>query len=98
VYLILSIVLSTILGFLLLMTGPLIGGVLAFGIVVGCLFRGLYILNDLSKRLSEVAPKTNKVKDVYTNYLKENEKSIPHLEDKDAYLNYLKDKEKRSSK
>jgi len=67
----LSIVLATILGYLLLMMGPLVGGIIAFGIVLGCLFRGLYLLNDISKRLSKVAPKADKVKDAYANYLKE---------------------------
>lgn len=67
----LSIVLATILGYLLLMMGPLLGGLIAFGIVVGTLFRGLYLLNDISNRLSKVAPKSDKVKDAYDNYLKE---------------------------
>ncbi|PGS55858.1 hypothetical protein [Bacillus sp. AFS041924] len=69
----LSIVLATILGYLLLMMGPLVGGIIAFGIVVGSLFRGLYLLNDLSNRLSKIAPKSDKVKDAYDNYLKEKE-------------------------
>lgn len=72
-YLILSIVLATILGYLLLMMGPLVGGCIAFGIVVGCLFRGLYLLNDISKRFSKVSPKPDKVKDAYEKYLKEKE-------------------------
>jgi hypothetical protein len=48
--LILSIILSTMLGYLLLIMGPLLGGGIAFGIVVDCLFRGKYILTDISKR------------------------------------------------
>lgn len=67
----LSIVLATILGYLLLMMGPLVGGIIGFGIVVGFLFRGLYLLNDLSNRLSKIVPKSDKVKDAYDNYLKE---------------------------
>ena len=51
-----SIVLATILGFLLLLLGPIGGGLIAFGIVLGCLIRGLYLLNDISKRFSKVAP------------------------------------------
>ncbi len=38
-YLLLSIVLSSILGFILLMLGPLIGRIIAFGIVAGFIFR-----------------------------------------------------------
>jgi len=73
----LSIVLATIFGYLLLMMGPLVGGLIAFGIVVGSLFRGLYLLNDLSNRLSKLAPKSDKVKDAYDNYLKEKGISNP---------------------
>lgn len=35
----LSIFLSVISAYFLLMMGPLIGGTLAFGIIAGCLFR-----------------------------------------------------------
>ena len=47
-YLLLSIALSAVLGYILLIIGPLVGGIVAFGIVVGCIcFRGLYLLNDI---------------------------------------------------
>ncbi|WP_153730888.1 hypothetical protein [Sporosarcina obsidiansis] len=68
-YLALSIFLATLLGFLLLMMDPILGGLIAFGIVTGCLFRGLYLLNDISKRLSKVSPKTDKVQDAYNRYI-----------------------------
>lgn len=74
VYLLLSIVLSTILGFVLLTMGPLIGGVIAFGIVVGCIFRGLYLLNDLHKSILSISPKKDKVQQAYENYLKERDR------------------------
>lgn len=66
-YLLLSIVSATILGYLLLRLGPLIGGLFAFGIVLGCMFRGLYLLNDISKRLSKSAPDRHLVKRVDIN-------------------------------
>lgn len=69
----LSIILSVILGYLLLMMGPLVGGFLAFGIIAGTLFRGLYLLNDIHKRLSKDALKADKAKVAYENYLKEKE-------------------------
>ncbi|MFD9627868.1 hypothetical protein [Peribacillus muralis] len=75
-YLLISIILSVILGYLLLMMGPLVGGFLAFGIVVGTLFRGLYLLNDIHKRLSKDAPKPEKAKEAYENYLKEKEDKV----------------------
>ncbi|RSL35240.1 hypothetical protein D7Z54_01335 [Salibacterium salarium] len=70
-YLLLSIVLSSILGWVLLMMGPLVGGFIAFGIVVGCLFRGLYLLIDIHKKLSTISPNKDKVQEAYDNYLKE---------------------------
>lgn len=69
-YLLLSIVLSTILCFILFMIGPpQIIGVIAFGIVLGCLFRGIYLLNDIGKRLSKI----DKGKDALDRYLEEKE-------------------------
>ncbi|MGM0837264.1 MAG: hypothetical protein ACQEV7_14000 [Bacillota bacterium] len=75
-YLVLSIILSIILGFLLLMMGPLVGGFLAFGIIAGCIFRGLYLLNDLHKRLSKDNPKPDQVKEAYESYLNEKENKV----------------------
>ncbi|MFT4416613.1 hypothetical protein ACLM5H_22370 [Fredinandcohnia humi] len=64
-YLLLSIILSAILGYILLMMGPLVGGIVAFGIVLGCIFRGLYLLNDIHKRISNISPKIDKVQNAY---------------------------------
>ena len=71
--LMISIILSGILGWLFLMMGPWVGGILAFGIIAGSLFRGLYLLNDIHNRLSKVATKPDKAKEAYENYLKEKE-------------------------
>jgi hypothetical protein len=73
-YLLLSIFLSATLGFVLLMMGPVVGGVIAFGILVGCLFRGMYLLSDIHKRLSTILPKRDKVQEVYDEYIKDQEK------------------------
>ena len=73
-YLLLSIVLSAILGYVLLMMGPLVGGIAAFGIVVGCIFRGLYLLNDIHKRILTISPKKDKVQEALENHLKERDK------------------------
>ena len=70
---ILAIFLSCILGFLLLMLPPLFGGILAFGIVTGALFRGLYLLNEIHKHLVKDEVKRDKVQAAYENYLKERE-------------------------
>ncbi|WP_456278954.1 hypothetical protein [Bacillus sp. AK128] len=70
-YLLLSIILAGILGFVLLMMGPLVGGLIAFAIVGGCLFRGLYLLQDIHKRLEVIAPKRDKVQKAIDHYLME---------------------------
>jgi hypothetical protein len=71
-YLLLSIFLSAILGYVILMMGPLLGGIIAFGIVVGSIFRGLYLLSDIHKRMLNDAPIKDKVQQTYEKYLKEN--------------------------
>ncbi|OED33078.1 hypothetical protein H1Q58_12100 [Planococcus maritimus] len=48
-----SILFSCLLGYVLLMLGPMVGGILAFGILFGCLFRGLYLLNTLHDKLTK---------------------------------------------
>ncbi len=70
-YLLLSIILSAVLGYILLMMGPLVGGIVAFGIVVGCIFRGLYLLSDIHKRISDLSPKEDKVQKAYKEYFQE---------------------------
>lgn len=52
-----AILLSTILGFLLLLFGPFAGGLLAFGIVLGVLIRGLMLLNEIHKIITGKKPK-----------------------------------------
>jgi large-conductance mechanosensitive channel len=96
--LIVSIVFAIILGVILMMLGPIIGGVLAFGILAGCLFRGVSLLNNINKRLNHIVPETDKVKDAYQNYLKEKQVTPEHLIDKDAYLQHLKEKESQTEK
>ncbi|MFD2043684.1 hypothetical protein ACFSTA_04755 [Ornithinibacillus salinisoli] len=73
-YLLLSIILSVILGVILLMMGPYVGGIVAFGVVVGCIFRGLYLLNDIHKRISNISPKEDKVQKAFKEYLVEKSK------------------------
>lgn len=77
-YLVLSIVLSTILGLVLLFGGTYLAGIIAFGIVAGCLFRGLYLLNEIRSSL-EISPKKDKVQVAYENYLKERKRELEPL-------------------
>ncbi|KAF0818857.1 hypothetical protein KIS4809_2148 [Bacillus sp. ZZV12-4809] len=50
-YLLVSIFFTTILGCFLFMMGPLFAKITIFGIVVGTLFRMLYLINYISRRL-----------------------------------------------
>ncbi|MFZ3578767.1 hypothetical protein [Virgibacillus sp. DJP39] len=70
-YLFVSIVLSAILGLILFMMGPMVGGILAFGIVVGSIFRGLYLLGDIHKRTSDSLPVKDKIQEAYDAHLNE---------------------------
>ena len=79
------IFLSAILGYLLLVMGPFIGGILAFAIVVGCLFKGLFLLIDIKKKLSVLIPEAEEIVAKHD--------TVNYLRDRDVYLNYLKQKE-----
>lgn len=69
-YLILSVIAATILGLLIFSFGE-VGMILAFGVIVGCLFRGLYLLNEIEKRIPNRALKRDKVKEAVNQYLVE---------------------------
>lgn len=66
------IALALAVGVLLVMiAGPVAGGILAFGIVAGCIFWGVYLLNDIHKKIFEASPKKDKVQRAYEQYLSE---------------------------
>ncbi|WP_421385155.1 hypothetical protein ACOJQI_10435 [Bacillus salacetis] len=73
-YLIMSIILSALLAFVLLIMGPLVGGILAFAIIAGSIFRGLYLLTDIHKKVSTLVPDKDKAREVYEEYLRNKEK------------------------
>ena len=81
------IVLFAFLGYFLFILGPVIGGCIAFGIIVGFLFRGISLLTEINSRLVHLTPSPS-IDDNNT----ENEGTSHHLKDKDAYLKYLKEK------
>ncbi|CAM4031997.1 hypothetical protein [Mesobacillus thioparans] len=87
-YLILSILLSMILGYLLFVMGPIVGGIAAFGIIAGSLFRVIYLLNAIRKRLAFHSPES---KEVQAQVIK----TVPeHLKNPNAYKKYLEGKER----
>lgn len=67
--LMIAIMLSTIVGYLLLLMGPFFGGLLAFGIVLGILLRGLVLLKEIHKALV-----VNEHKTALDNYLEERDR------------------------
>ncbi|WLR54737.1 hypothetical protein LC048_20385 [Mesobacillus subterraneus] len=89
-YLFLSILLSVILGYLLFAMGPIVGGIAAFGIIAGSLFRGIYLLNDIRKRLACDSPVEKEVQEQQVTEV------VPeHLKSPGAYKKYLVGKEDR---
>ena len=90
-YLFLSILLSAILGYLLFIMGPIVGGILAFGIIAGSLFRGVYLLNGIRRRITDLTPEVGKVQGLVQEPLHE---IIPeHLRSTSAYKKYLDGKQ-----
>lgn len=66
------IALALVIGVVFLtLAGPVVGGFLAFGIVAGCIFWGVYLLNDLHKKVFEDSPKKDKVQRAYEQYIHE---------------------------
>jgi hypothetical protein len=88
-YLLLSILLSMALGYLFFVMGPIVGGIAAFGIIVGSLFRGIYLLNDIRKRLASDAPVEKEVQEQVTEVVPE------HLKSPGDYKKYLEGKQER---
>ncbi|WP_422124579.1 hypothetical protein DHX103_07110 [Planococcus sp. X10-3] len=62
-----TIIACTILGYLLLFFGPFFGGLLAFGIILGILVRGLILVSEMHKLMAAKEPK----KSVLDEYLEE---------------------------
>ncbi|WP_186577187.1 hypothetical protein [Aquibacillus kalidii] len=79
-YLLLSIILSTILGLILFYMPAQAGSIITFGIVIGCLFRAVYLLHDIQKRIASKIPKKNILQETYENHQKKRDK------DKNSYL------------
>lgn len=88
-YLLLSILLSMVLGYLLFVLGPIVGGIAAFGIIAGSLFRGIYLLNDIRRRLASDAPVEKEVQEQVTEVVPE------HLKSPGDYKKYLEGKQER---
>ncbi len=51
--------------------GTLLGGILAFGILFGCVLHGLYLLHKVKKKIDVLVPDKEKHVEVYERYLEE---------------------------
>ncbi|MFH5779956.1 hypothetical protein [Heyndrickxia oleronia] len=51
-------------------------GIIAFGIIGGCLFRRIVLLEKLNKKLNVLVPDKNKVTEVYESYLNDKKKEF----------------------
>lgn len=89
--LVLSIFLFSLIGYLFVILGPMIGGCLAFGVVVGGLFRGLDDLDKINRKLTLIvsADEDLMIKPEAANH-------VNHLKDSAMYLKYLKEKQKNA--
>ncbi|MGE8204527.1 hypothetical protein ACQKP0_08170 [Heyndrickxia sp. NPDC080065] len=67
-YLFISMILAGGLGIILIMFEPIFAGLLAFGIVGGCIFRGVFLLEKINKKLTVLVPDKNKVIEAYEKY------------------------------
>lgn len=86
--LVLSIFLFSLIGYLFVILGPIIGGCLAFGVVVGGLFRGLDDLDNINRKLTRIVSADE---DLESN--PEAANHMHHLKDSAMYLKYLKEKQ-----
>lgn len=66
----LSILLSTLLSIVLFMIEPIIAAIVLAGIVLGCLFRGLYLVYEIHKK---IVPREDKVKAAVKRHIEERE-------------------------
>lgn len=70
-----AILLSTVLGFILMLFGAFAGGLLAFGIILGILIRGLMLLDEIHKIMIGKKPKKSAL-DQYLEERNKKEKSV----------------------
>ena len=68
VKLFLSIVSATFLIIVFLMISPILAVIVLGGIALGCIFRGLYMLNEIHE---QIVPKEDKVKEAVKRHLEE---------------------------
>ena len=70
-----AILIGIVLGIIIVFLDPVYGLILGFGILAGCLFRALYLLEEIHKRVSKGYVKPTRVQTAMEEYLRERDKN-----------------------
>ena len=70
-----AILIGLVLGTIIVFLEPVYGSILGFGILAGCLFRALYLLEEIYKRVSKGYVKPTRVQTAMEEYLRERDKN-----------------------
>ena len=70
-----AIFIGMVLGIIIVFLDSVYGLILGFGIVAGCLFRALYLLEEIHKRVSKGYVKPTRVQKAMEDYLRERDKN-----------------------
>ena len=70
-----AILIGLVLGIIIVFLEPVYGLILGFGILAGCLFRVLYLLEEIHKRVSKGYVKPTRVQTAMEEYLRERDKN-----------------------
>ena len=70
-----AILIGIVLGIIIVFLEPVYGLILGVGIIAGCLFRALYLLEEIHKRVSKGYVKPTRVQTAMEEYLSERDKN-----------------------
>ena len=70
-----AILIGMVLGIIIVFLDPVYGLILGFGIISGCIFRALYLLEEIHKRVSKGYVKPTRVQKAMEDYLRERDKN-----------------------
>ena len=70
-----AILIGMVLGIILVFLDPVYGLILGFGIIAGCLFRAVYLLGEIHKRVSKGYVKPTRVQAAMEEHLREKDKN-----------------------
>ena len=70
-----AILIGMVLGIIIVFLDPVYGLILGFGILAGCLFRALYLLEEIHKSVSKGYVKPTRVQMAMEEYLRERDQN-----------------------